>query len=200
MQFTEKFDLVISTVEEYIKDPNKGDNIAEIQDAICKKLFLTNPAFVGATFLFVTDYTLNRYVKMRRIAMIIEELRRNELADDSQKQESIIRKYYSERSALANACKKLYGVTLSNLIKGVGEVSLLEPLTTEKIFGQNAHDKSSLRDIALEGASENTTRQTEEKLMDYNDPLTFAFNRRVKREFLREHTDDQYVYGLSKDA
>ncbi|MDO4518308.1 MAG: hypothetical protein Q4B78_03765, partial [Bacillota bacterium] len=137
MRFDEKFNTIISTVEECLREPDSNIGLGEIAEIIKEKVMASSGRSVSEAFSFITNITLGKYVTLRKIAIIIEELRENEISEKRKHPDEIIAKYYSERSAFERACSKNYGVRMAALVRGEGMIPLMEPMTLEDVLINN---------------------------------------------------------------
>ena len=104
MNFQDKFDLIIETIEE-----NLDKEYSDIR-SVTKELELklgTPSRVISDTFSFVTDVTLGSYIMKRKLAAAFQFKNRNQC-----RWEDAAEKFgYSEVSAFRRAFKNAYGVT-----------------------------------------------------------------------------------------
>ena len=140
MNFQDKFDLIIETIEE-----NLDKEYSDIR-SVTKELELklgTPSRVISDTFSFVTDVTLGSYIMKRKLAAACQFKNRNQCSWDDAAE-----KYgYSEVSAFRRAFKNAYGVTLSQFYDAKCDVRLVEPMSIVAVLkGQNEEEKEMMEE------------------------------------------------------
>ena len=159
MNFQDKFDLIIETIEE-----NLDKEYSDIR-SVTKELELklgTPSRVISDTFRFVTDVTLGSYIMKRKLAAACQFKNRNQCSWDD-----VAEKYgYSEVSAFRRAFKNAYGVTLSQFYDAKCDVRLVEPMSIVAVLkGQNEEEKEKMEERLY--CDLDTLSQKEMNILDY---------------------------------
>lgn len=138
MNFQDKFNLIIETIEENL-DKEYSD-YKSVTKELGRKLG-TPSRVISDTFRFVTDVTLGSYIMKRKLAAACQFKNRNQCSWDDAAE-----KYgYSEGSAFRRAFKNAYGVTLSELGDAEHNVRLVEPMSIDAVLkNQNEEEKEMM--------------------------------------------------------
>ena len=161
MNFQDKFDLIIETIEE-----NLDKEYSDIR-SVTKELELklgTPSRVISDTFSFVTNVTLGSYIMKRKLAAACQFKNRNQCSWDDAAE-----KYgYSEVSAFRRAFKNAYGVTASDLCDAKCNVRLVEPMSIDAVLkGQNEEEKEKMEERLY--CDLDTLSQKEMNILDYRE-------------------------------
>ena len=176
MNFEEKFNMIISVVEENLS--NEYRDYKGVTKALERKLGVPSRV-ISDTFNFVTDVTLGNYILKRKLAAAYDFKIRNQC-----KWEDAAEKYgYSEASALRRAFKKAYGVTLAEQGDESKNIKLMEPFSLEDVLrGQNVEEKKMREEKLQEERAYGYYKNIEVEADKYNAAQQISF---------RPHNDEE---------
>lgn len=109
MSIQEKFDNIIHTVEELLKEDMSCDN-GELAKRIATKVGMNSRA-LGDAFQFITETTFVAYIRQRKMVRALEL----HILNNKRIEESAEVIGFSDAAAFSKACKKLFGVSPSQI-------------------------------------------------------------------------------------
>lgn len=102
-----KFDHIIGCIEEFIES-----NIFDIPQELAKETGL-NQRLLGDAFLFITDITLVKYIRQRRLIYVLKKRFKENLSFE----QIAVEAGYSDAAAFSKACKNEFGLPPSDVSK-----------------------------------------------------------------------------------
>ena len=192
MNFEEKFNMIISVVEENLS--NEYRDYKGVTKALERKLGVPSRV-ISDTFNFVTDVTLGNYILKRKLAAAYDFKIRNQC-----KWEDAAEKYgYSEASALRRAFKKAYGVTLAEQGDESKNIKLMKPFSLEDVLrGQNVEEKKMREEKLQEERAYGYYGNIEVEADKYNavQQISFRPHNDEERDLIFDIIECQSLFGI----
>lgn len=191
MNFKDKFDKMIDIVEENVEKDSK-----DIAPIIGKELIVAGRT-VNEAFSFITSMPFASYVRGRKLARVIEDVKRMPKKERDKRQnviENIAYKYgYSDRSTFDRAFKAYYKVTPADVVNNDKPFECVERLSLEMIM------ESSMENVINpEFIDEKTTAAVIDNLVN-SGSMIINLESEHDRALLNDIIDYQALYGLSTE-
>ncbi|MBR5232143.1 MAG: helix-turn-helix transcriptional regulator [Clostridia bacterium] len=187
MNFAERYDLIIESIEKNIQRNNQ-----EITLDISRKLAIGLRS-LGEGFTFITGETVAMYIRKRRMVHALQDMLNLGLSV-----ESVAEKYgFADQPTFSKSCKALLGIspkrvcvadlmrfpalTLEQILKGAPDLMSMETLTDEKknAFGTTANQFERIKETldlnALYGFEDHLLELIYSISQSFQAPLTDAF-------------------------
>ena len=122
MNFTEKYDQLISQIEEAVKA-----NEEEIAEKL-SKIYGSNPRLIADAFQFISGTTLSQYIKQRRLVNALHYKNEN----DCSLEVAAIKFGFPDAATMSKAFKACFGKSPSQMSKE--ELEARQPLSLENLY------------------------------------------------------------------
>lgn len=187
MNLRKKFDRIVFLVEENVeKDSQDISPIIGMDLGISKRM-------VTQSFSFITSMDFSDYVRGRRLARIIDDIKNQENPGKDVISEIAYKYGYSDRSTFDRAFKKYYKVTPAEVLNSGKPFDEMKKMSLDTVLDSDMEGYMSQERI-----DEKTTAAVIDDLIS-SGAMIINLNSEEDRIILNEIMDCQALYGLSTE-